>query len=668
MPYPKDQPADPQPARERPIASVEEKFGHRRLDEMLGAIDIGVWYCDLPFDRLNWDPTVKRHFGLPEDGDVTIEVFYERLHPDDRERTRHAIETSITNRTDYDIEYRTVSPSLQMRWIRAIGRGFYNTAGEPIRFDGITVDVSPQKKVQEELTAARQEVTDTLERLSDGFVAIDRNWNYKYVNRAGAALLGKQPSEMVGRNLFEVFPDVRSTRFFELLNTAMAQQKFAEGDNYYALFGRLFGIRAFPSKDGLSIYFQDVTARRHAEEALRRSEEQFRTLADSIPQLVWMVDTTGQVSWFNQRWYDYTGTTAADIGDSLWPSLIDPALLPIVTERWHVAIQSGEPFEMTFPLRGADGVFRPFLTRMRPVRDHSGRIVRWFGTNTDISAQQASEEALRRSQERLRASLEASRTGTFRWDIRNNALEWDESLDRLFGLAPGDTGHTLDNFIALAHPDDRQAVSSAYERCAREGVDLDLEFRVVWPDQSLHWIYDRGKTFSDDIGPASMTGACVDVTERWQAQQLLAHRAKLVALAADVGFALTTGDSTHEMARRCTEALVEHLGAAFAAIWILNEQQSVLELEASAGMYTEIAGAHDRIPVGKFKIGHIAETRLPFLTNDVQHDPRTGDPEWARREGMLAFAGYPLIVEDRLVGVAALFARQHLEDETLEAL
>jgi signal transduction histidine kinase len=114
--------------------------------------------------------------------------------------------------------------------------------------------------------------------------------------------------------------------------------------------------------------------------------------------------------------------------------------------------------------------------------------------------------------------------------------------------------------------------------------------------------------------------------------------------------------------------VVEHLDAAFARIWTLNEAERMLELQASAGMYTHLDGAHGRVPLGSYRIGHIAKDRTPHLTNGVIGDPLIPDQEWARREGMVAFAGYPLVVEGRLVGVLAMFARRELSDATFHAL
>ena len=113
------------------------------------AAQIGYWFCDLPFDKLIWDNRVKEHFWLPPNADVDIRLFYERLHSDDRERTREAIEESIETHTRYDIEYRTVSPEGQIKWIHAIGRTAYDENGRPLRFDGVTQDVTALKEAQE---------------------------------------------------------------------------------------------------------------------------------------------------------------------------------------------------------------------------------------------------------------------------------------------------------------------------------------------------------------------------------------------------------------------------------------------------------------------------------------------------------------------------------------
>lgn len=113
------------------------------------AAQIGYWFCNLPFDRLTWDERVKEHFWLPSDSNVDIKMFYARLHPEDRERTRQAIQVSIDTRTQYNIEYRTVSSDGRIKWIQALGRTAYDAAGRPVRFDGITREITALKEAEE---------------------------------------------------------------------------------------------------------------------------------------------------------------------------------------------------------------------------------------------------------------------------------------------------------------------------------------------------------------------------------------------------------------------------------------------------------------------------------------------------------------------------------------
>ena len=182
-------------------------------------------------------------------------------------------------------------------------------------------------------------------------------------------------------------------------------------------------------------------------------------------------------------------------------------------------------------------------------------------------------------------------------------------------------------------------------------------------------IDDSAAPIRDEAGdPVGAVLVFRDVTERKRAEQAQAERGRLAALRADVAMALAGGDSLGDVLQRSADAIVRHLDAAFARIWTLDEAAGVLELRASAGLYTHLDGPHGRIGVGEYKIGRIAESRRPHLTNAVADDPNVSDPEWASREGMVAFAGYPLAVEGRVVGVMALFSRHTLSETVLADL
>jgi PAS domain S-box-containing protein len=128
-------------------------------------------------------------------------------------------------------------------------------------------------------------------------------------------------------------------------------------------------------------------------QSLRDSEHQFRELANSIPNLAFMAKPDGSIYWYNEQWYAYTGTTPAEVQGWGWQRVHDPDVLPEVNERWSQSLTTGTPFEMVFPLRGADGQFRRFLTRVNPVRDPRGQIVRWFGSSTDVEDERRATEA-----------------------------------------------------------------------------------------------------------------------------------------------------------------------------------------------------------------------------------------------------------------------------------
>src|SRR5262249_29452585 len=166
----------------------------------------------------------------------------------------------------------------------------------------------------------------------------------------------------------------------------------------------------------------------------------------------------------------------------------------------------------------------------------------------------------------------------------------------------------------------------------------------------------------------TFAGFIQDITERQQAEELRAARTRLVAVRADVREALATDNTLGGESHSCVAAIVKHIGAAFARIWLATKDGGFLELHASAGMYTHLDGAHRLVPVGHLNIGRIAQERTPYVTNDVVNDPRLSDSDWARAERMVAFAGFPLLAGCQVVGVLATFSRVPISEAAMETL
>ena len=249
-------------------------------------------------------------------------------------------------------------------------------------------------------------------------------------------------------------------------------------------------------------------------ESLRGSEERFRTLANGIPQLCWTANADGWIFWYNQRWYDFTGTTLQEMAGWGWQSVHDPEALPAVLTGWRKAIAEGEPFEMVFPLKAANGVFHPFLTRVMPVRNQAGNVVRWFGTNTDITAQRSTENALRENQESLRLAQQVAGVATYEWDLQTGAGHLTPELEAMYGVPPGGFAADHRTWQDLICPEDPER-RLRYVQEVMETGNSSAEWRVTWPDGRTRWLAGNVRVFKDDNGkPLHLIGANIDVTER----------------------------------------------------------------------------------------------------------------------------------------------------------
>jgi PAS domain S-box-containing protein len=278
--------------------------------------------------------------------------------------------------------------------------------------------------------------------------------------------------------------------------------------------------------------------------------------------------------------------------------------------------------------------------------------------------------AFRESEEHYRAVAEAATDAIITIDSDSTILVVNPAAERIFGYS---TEEMIGQPLTMLMPEYlRHLHKAGIRRYTETGRK-----HIGWAAVQLPGLHKRGAEIPLEIsfaeftsdGQRFFTGIARDISERKRLQDRQASLARHAVLHAEVSAAVSESEkSTSEMLRICAAGLVRHLDAAFARIWLLNNEQKELELAASAGLYTHLNGAHARIPVGSFKIGLIAAVQKPHLTNHVQMDERVGDKEWARREGMISFAGYPLLVEGRTVGVMAMFARQPLDQDVIEAL
>ncbi len=249
----------------------------------------------------------------------------------------------------------------------------------------------------------------------------------------------------------------------------------------------------------------------------KASEADLRLLADSIPQLAWMAGRDGSIFWYNQRWYDYTGTSFEQMQGWGWREVHHPDHVERVVSSIQKAFATGELWDDTFPLRGHDGQYRWFLSRALPIRDGAGQVVRWFGTNTDVTEQRAWEERVRRSEERFRTVLDSSTA--IIWNMAaDGRFEWPQPRWTAF------TGQAFEDargsgWIEAIHPDDRDQTAEAWRGAVAARSRYEIEHRVrradgAWRHMEAHAV----PILADDGRVYEWIGTHTDVTARKDAE------------------------------------------------------------------------------------------------------------------------------------------------------
>ncbi len=433
-------------------------------------------------------------------------------------------------------------------------------------------DITERKRAEESLRESEEKYRNIIEIANEGILVVDAEVRTTYANKKMADMLGYSQGEMIGKSGMD-FVDATYKAYAELRMEKrqkgideVHENKLVRKDgstlwvlvNSKSLFdtgGEFAGVLSMltditerkRADDALRLAYENLQVQseelqaqseeiqmqyeelqaqseelREANETLHESEERFHTMANAMPQLAWIAHPDGYIYWYNERWYAYTGTTPEQIEGWGWQSVHDPEVLPKVLEQWNSSIATGQMFDMEFPLRGADGIFRPFLTRVLPLKDANGNILQWFGTNTDVTERKRAEEALRESEahRKVAEAVKAER-------------------QRLFNVLD-----TLPAMICLLTPDHHYAFTNrsfrekfgecgdlyCYECCF--GLNNPCEFceaykvletgqphnwEVTTPDGSIIDVYNF--PFTDVDGSPLILEMNIDITERKKAEE-----------------------------------------------------------------------------------------------------------------------------------------------------
>lgn len=497
-----------------------------RLRLALEATRDGIWDWDFKNDKAWWNERYTEIFGvnIPEE-ERSLQKISEYIHPQDREKLTQSLNAHTEKGERFEVEYRIVRPSGEVRYILGKGKAVLNDAHEVTRFTGTITDITDKKLAEQQIASSEFRFRQIANSLPLVVWTADTNGGLTYISKQWEDFYGNPIIKSLGNGWAQYVhaADVddagalwaHSIKTGEDYETEFRVQH--KSGNFHWILVRAVSIK---NDKGEILYWcgsnTDIQDKKRSEEHINENAERFKTLADNIQNLAWMADANGWIFWYNRRWYEYTGTTPEDMEGWGWQSVHDPVHLPLVVERWQNSINTGKPFEMVFPLKSAKGEFRQFLTRVIPIRNKEGMVIRWVGTNTDIHEQKKAEEefkALADQSPMIVFTVEPDDQATISYFNKTWLNYTGQTLEEALGRA----------WDGIVHPDDVPQVLEIYTDAFKNQKPYTLHnVRVKRHNGEYRFFAFKGNPRFDDQGNfKGFVGVGFDVHEQKLAEAAL---------------------------------------------------------------------------------------------------------------------------------------------------
>ena len=416
----------------------------------------------------------------------------------------------------------------------------FRTTGEIGHVVTIWKDITERKRVEAEremllaqVTAARDEVAkakdllnSVMERVSDGIVAFDKEFNYTYVNTYGAELLmGRKVEELIGKNYWVEYPEARGTPFANAYVRAMQTQQPIIFEDYYEHWDRWFGNRIYPSPDGITIFFNDITNLKRSEMALRSSQERLRLITETIQEVFWMADVKIEHMLYISPSYEQVWGRSCEslyqnprsFLESMHPEDRARGMAEAAIER------TGQPFDSEYRIIRPDGAVRWIWDRGFPVFSATGEVACYVGIARDITERKEMETQLREAEARYRDIFENAIEGMFQSTPGGRFLRINAAMARIYGYdSPEEMLETIGDQIAVrlyAYPDGRAELARVLEQA---GAINEYEIEHLRKDGSRIWVRISARVIRDPDGEVLYyEGFMEDITQRKQAEEAL---------------------------------------------------------------------------------------------------------------------------------------------------
>lgn len=365
--------------------------------------------------ELQWSDKTKEHFGLPPGKPVNVMDFLKGVHLGDSESTRLAFEAALskTNKGRYENEYRTVGiTDGRVRYIRSKGKISFDSNGKPIRLTGVTQDITRQKEAEERLRYAATLTAN----IADAIIGTDMNYKITRWNKGAENLYGHTEEEVLGKLAGKVIPTQYLSEedrhaWQHALDTighwqGEVLQQTKNGTFVYVLASLAYVKDGQGNIIGAVAVNKNNTDSKNAQERIKESEEKFRTLTETLPQLVWMTDEKGVQEYASRRWEEYTGVEPED--EYSWSEIVHPDDLRNISLAWTNSMATGASYYAEARLKNRDGSYRWHFVQGEPIRNSEGKILKWIGSFTDIDDQKTLSQKLEKLVAERTKALERS--------------------------------------------------------------------------------------------------------------------------------------------------------------------------------------------------------------------------------------------------------------------
>ncbi len=495
---------------EKALQESEQRF--RSLIE--NATDIIVILDQQGIFRYS-SPSARRLLGYsPED--VVGRSAAEFVHPEDVSVILQVLHAAIAHPgvSQPMVEYRVQHCDGSWCLFEAVATSLLDDPA----IQGVVVnchDITERKQAEEALRAANHQIANILESVTDAFISLNDEWQFTYLNQRAAQLFQRSSEGLLGRTIWAEFPGLKGSLFDQELHRAMDQQVAVTFEEFYSPLNIWFEVRVFPSAQGLSIFFLDVTERQQAQAELLEMSTALGNAVEGIARL----DLQNHFVALNRAFAISLGYQQEEMIGLPWSIIFHPDDLEIVEAAHQEMLQAGK---VEIEVRGVRKDASAFYMQLVMVAAHDwhDRLIGFHCFTKDITERKAAEAALRESEERLRLTLEATEMGIWNRNLYTDQVRWSESCEALFGLQPGTFGGTFDDFLRCVHPDDRAYVVQETDKAIQQQRDVSKEFRIIRPDGSVRWIAERSHAFINEMGkPIQMLGVSMDITDRKRAEE-----------------------------------------------------------------------------------------------------------------------------------------------------